>query len=73
MSSALKAYRRVKVDEDRSRHIFPIAGLGEEGLAETTVANLFDSLLINSTVGLETVLEQVPKTCEEGAGRDKKR
>lgn len=70
ISSVIKTYRRVKVDEDRSRHIFPIAGLGEEGLAGATVSDLFDSLLINSTVGLETVLEQVPETCEKGAGRE---
>ena len=54
-------HRRVKIDENRAGDVFAAAGLSEEGLVRATLADLVDSLLVNSTVGLEAVLEQVPR------------
>lgn len=52
-------HRRVKVDEDGAGDIFAAAGLGEEGFERATLANLIDSLGIQTTICLEAVFEQV--------------
>lgn len=54
-------YRRIKVDEDRTRDIFAATGLGEEGLVGATVSDIVGKVLVIVTISLEAVLEQVPK------------
>lgn len=74
-------HRRVKIDENRAGDVFAAAGLSEEGLVRATLADLVDSLLVNSTVGLQAVLEQVPRMIHNAyeygngvdGGRSKKR
>ena len=61
LSLSGSTHRRVKIDENRAGNVFAVASLGEEGFVRATLADLVDSLLINSTVGLETVLKQVPR------------
>ena len=60
IESISRTHRRVKVDEDGSRDIFPAAGLGEEGLKRAALANIIDSFRIKTTVRLEAMFEQVP-------------
>lgn len=55
--SSGSTHRRVKIDENRAGNVFAAAGLSEEGFVRATLADLVDSLLINSTIGLETVLK----------------
>jgi hypothetical protein len=54
----VSAHRRVKIDEDGTRNIFAIAGLSEEGLEGTRLADIF-GIRIRTTVSLQTVLEKV--------------
>lgn len=54
-------YRRVEVHKNRAGNIFAAAGLGEEGVVGATGANLVGDLGVVTTVGLETVLEQVTR------------
>lgn len=53
------AYRRVEVDEDRARHIFAIAGLGEEGIVGTSFTNVA-RVRVQATISLQAMLQQVP-------------
>lgn len=71
-------HRRVKVNEDGAGNIFTTAGLGEESLVGTAGANFIGDAGIVATVGLETVLEQVPAVafmvsiCERRHNKGKK-
>ena len=51
-------YGWIKIDEDRARNVFAIARLSEEGFVGAGLANVF-RIRIGTTVGLETVLEEV--------------
>jgi hypothetical protein len=53
-------YGRVQIDEDGTGDVFAIAGLGEEGLQRATLIDVL-RIGIRATVGLEAVLEQVPR------------
>lgn len=57
-SSDLVNGRGVEIDEQRSRNMLAAAGLGEEGLERTRVTNI-GSVRVGSTIGAETVLEEV--------------
>ena len=52
-------HRGVEVDEDRARHVFAAAGLGEEGLEGARLANVL-GIRIEFTVDLEAMLQEVP-------------
>jgi len=56
-------YRRIEVDEDGARHIFPVAGLGEEGLGGAVVS-LF-ALWVRLAVWTKAVLEAVTVVDQE--------
>lgn len=57
---ALYTHRRVQIDEDGAGNVFAAAGLGEEGLEGTSVANV-TGIGVRTTVSLEAMLEQVPE------------
>ena len=52
------AHRRVKIDKDRTWHVFAIASLGEEGLERARLANV-GSLRVETTICLETMLKEI--------------
>lgn len=53
-------YRRVEIDEDGTRDVFAIAGFGKEGLEGTALVESLCRLRVQTTVGLETMLEKIP-------------
>jgi hypothetical protein len=47
----------VEIDENGTRNMFVVAGLGEEGLKRTRIADV--GVRVRSTISLQTVLEEV--------------
>jgi hypothetical protein len=52
-------WRRVQVDEDGTGDVFAAASLGEEGLVGTALTKLL-RIGVGTTIGEQTVLEEVP-------------
>jgi hypothetical protein len=52
--------RGVEVDKDGSRDVFAVAGLGEEGLKRSSIANVL-GIGVRATVRAKAMLEEVPR------------
>jgi hypothetical protein len=59
-SKVVATYRRVQVDEDGTRNMLSAAGLGEKGLERSTLGEIL-RIRVGSSVGQQTVLEEVPE------------